>query len=168
MTILRGAEEMSVPEPWDPWATLKALGNVQLEYQVLTTGEDGFVERYASGRWRIVLDSRLNARQQRCVLGHELTHVARGQSVAPWLSPILEAVEESQVDIESAVRLLPPAILSYWALDRLSSGLAVTVEGICDRFDVEPDVALLAMAVISSPWLDTVAEFHDVIRMIAS
>lgn len=96
----------------------------------------------------IRLDPRLDRRQRRAALAHELVHLERGGGVtcagmpATWVP--LRQREEQRVNREVARRLVPPAELDALVESRRSVG-PVTSEVVADEFDVPEWVAGIAL-----------------------
>jgi Zn-dependent peptidase ImmA (M78 family) len=130
----------------NPWRTLRSRPHLILEWRRLPDGMGGM---WTPGR--IVLDSRLNQVERRCVLMHELVHDER-QIGWPFATEATMEREEAIVRAETADRLVPPAELLE--LVSLDGGEPVTAELVAAEFDVTIGVANLALRRLQGSLLD--------------
>ena len=133
----------AVAEPegrWNPWRALRDRPHIELWFGRLD-GLQGMWQRDHLGEL-IVLDDRLDRRQRRCVLAHELVHAERGIGHGAATEATMER-EEEQVRREVARRLVPETQLRAFVARSLTVG-AVTVEAIAEEFDVDLEVAATA------------------------
>lgn len=124
--------------PWDPWEALDASG-IELVFASLGALR-GMWQRDRHGDV-IVLDHGLDRRAQRCVLAHELIHAERGIGHGAATAATMQR-EEEWTRREVARRLVPPPQLAVFLATHTDG---VGVVDVAEAFDVEPDVAALAL-----------------------
>lgn len=127
---------------WNPWRALRDRPHIELRFGRLG-GLQGLWQRDHLGEL-IVLDDRLDRRQRRCVLAHELVHAERGIGHGAATDATMER-EEAAVRREVARRLVPTAELRRFVRRRLSAG-PITLAEIAEEFDVDEEVAAEAVA----------------------
>jgi len=127
---------------WDPWRALRERRSTVLVWQPMV-GSGGLAEVHADGVEVIVLDPRLDRRDRRAVLAHELVHLERSLLPAGTPNAVI-AREEHQVRCETARRLVPPVDLRVFVAARAEVG-PVTPELVADEFDVPRAVAAQAL-----------------------
>lgn len=128
---------------WDVWAELRSRRHITLEWADLGD-ELGRID--AMGRQvTITLHYRLNARDRRAVLAHELVHDERGILFDDDSPSELVQCEERAVRREVARRLCPPADLERRVRSAVADGQAVCPADVSEWFDVPDDVATEAL-----------------------
>jgi hypothetical protein len=98
------------------------------------------------GQSTILLDSRLDRRQRRATLGHELVHEERGIPTI-GVPEALATKEEAIVRRITAERLVPVDELRAFALARAELG-PVMVSDVAEEFDVPEHVARVACELV--------------------
>ena len=126
---------------WNPWRALRDQPEISFWFAPLA-GERGLWERVL-GHDTILIDETLGRRERRCVLAHELIHAERGIGHLLASDATMEK-EEELVRREVARRLVPPDELRDF-LDRRLALDPITAADIADEFDVDEDVAALAL-----------------------
>ena len=127
---------------WNPWHALRDRPHIELRYGRLDDSLQGMWQRDHLGEL-IVLDDRLDRRQRRCVLAHELVHAERGIGHGAATEATMQR-EETAVRREVARRLVPEAELRAFVARRLTVD-PVTLDQIADEFDVDLEVAAEAV-----------------------
>lgn len=136
------------PRCRDPWCQLERRSHIVFARRPLPAGLLG-VYGLRGERAAIVLDTRLDERDERCVLMHELVHDDR-QDTLPHRDASDEEIgaEEQLVDAEAARHLVPADRLAElldavralpWSTDDL-------VPVVCAAFDVNERCARIALA----------------------
>lgn len=127
-----------VVEGWNPWRALRERGELTELWFAPLDGRRGlWVRRH--GCDEIYLDERLDRRERRAVLAHELIHAERGIGLGA-ASDATMVKEEQCVWREVIRRLAPPAEVDRF-LRRERNGDGVSVDELADEFDLPPDVA---------------------------
>lgn len=128
---------------WDVWAELRRRRHITLEWADLGD-ELGRIDS-VDGRLTITLHYRLNARDRRAVLAHELVHAERGILFDDDSPAELVQCEERAVRREVARRLCPPDQLVLRVRAAVADGQAVSPAEVSEWFDVPADVATEAL-----------------------
>lgn len=132
---------------WNPWAALRERPRTTLLWQALS-GRGGLAEVSPDGSEVVVLDPRLDRRDRRAVLAHELIHLER--RLLPHGTPeAVRAREEHQVRAEVVRRLVPPSVLRG-LVAALASIEPVTATLVADEFDVPTALAEAALEALRS------------------
>jgi len=108
------------------------------------TPHQGLAEVAPDGSEVVVLDPRLDRRERRAVLAHELVHLERRLLPSGTNDAVIDR-EEHQVRAETVRRLVPPDALARLVAARIDVG-PVTADLVADEFDVPLPVAVSAMS----------------------
>lgn len=129
---------------WSPWAELARRPDIWVHRCRLDEGRGW----WCPGERVILLDDRLDRRESRCVLAHELGHVALGHTGLPDVAGAdrLSARAEAAADLWSARRLVPARDLRRAVALYPDDEAAVAAE-----LDVTPEVLRLRLADTSRP-----------------
>jgi Zn-dependent peptidase ImmA (M78 family) len=123
---------------WSPWAELRRHPDIWVHRCRLTEG----LGWWCPGERVILVDERLDRRQTRCVVAHELAHAVLGHEGChdfadrDWLAQRLE----SAADRWAALRLVPASALA----DAVAAH-PDDVEMVARQLDVVPDMLLLRL-----------------------
>ena len=134
-------------ERWNPWRALNERPHIELRFAYLG-GRRGLWQRDELGDL-ILLDAELGRRSRRSVLAHELVHAERGIGFG-IASRETMVREEELVRREVARRLVPRAALLAYVTAKLDLDGCVAANDIETEFDVDPDVARMALELLSS------------------
>ena len=126
---------------WNPWQDLAARDWIRLGWARLPGTTRG-LWLIRDGQSTILLDSRLDRRQRRATLGHELVHEERGIPTI-GVPAALAAKEEAIVERITATRLVPLAELRDFARARAELGPVMAAD-VAEEFDVFEHVARVA------------------------
>lgn len=121
---------------WNPWRALRA-SSIELWFAAL----DGERGRWSTDgrRQEIILSERLDRRQRREVLAHELVHAERGVGWPDATAATME-LEEERVWRAALHRLAPPEEVEAFLVRRGSVG-PVTVADLAEEFDLSLEAA---------------------------
>lgn len=128
---------------WNPWAALRARPHLRLAFAYLDDCT-ALIEDDGRGRL-VVLDARLDRRERRVALGHELIHDERSFLYDDGTPDAIIAKEEAAVDRILATRLVPPAELDEYVARCATIEQSVVATEVADEFDVTVEVADLAL-----------------------
>lgn len=129
---------------WKVWGELRRRPHLELAWAYLT-GHRGRIEDVGDGRRRIVIDARLDQRQRRATLAHELVHDERGLLYTEDTPIGIVRKEEAIVEAETARRLVPLEELDQLVRTAVLNDGCVTWREVADWFEVPRDVAEHAM-----------------------
>lgn len=130
---------------WKVWGELRRRTHIDLAWAYLN-GHRGRIEDLGGGRRRIVIDARLDQRQRRATLAHELVHDERGIFFTDHTPVGIVRKEEALVRAETTRRLVPLDELDHLVRTAIVSDACVSWREVADWFDVPRDVAEDAMA----------------------
>jgi hypothetical protein len=129
---------------WRVWGELRRRAHIELVWAFLG-GRDGQIQDVGDGRRIITLDARLDQRERRAALGHELIHDERGIFFTSTSPPALVAKEEAIVEAETARRLVPLDELDDLVRQAVLNDESVTWREVAEWFDVPQEIAEQAM-----------------------
>lgn len=128
-------------ETYNPWRDLRGRDHIELRWGHFLGASRGLIRDAHPPPLRILtLDNRLDRRERRAVLAHELVHDERGL-LPRSCPPAIREKDEHAVRAETARRLVPIAELRAFAAARCSTGESVTVDDVAEAFDVPVWVA---------------------------
>jgi hypothetical protein len=131
---------------WNPWQALRERTHIRFKLDRLPDGL-GAVYGRRGERAAIIIDSRLDQTERRAALAHELIHDERGPAPidvpASW-RPVL-VKEESAVNREVAMRLVPLDTLAIYVGSLAEMGRGVTALEVAAEFDVPEEIATRAL-----------------------
>lgn len=128
---------------WKVWGELARRPHLDLVWAILR-GHRGRIEDTADGRRQITIEARLNQRDRRAVLAHELVHDER-VLFAPSTPVAVIRKEEAWVMNETARRLVPLDELDALVRQAVLDDQSVTWREVAEWFDVPRDVAERAL-----------------------
>lgn len=124
----------------NPWRKLRARERARLHFADVHPSGRGRIEVAPDGTEHIYVDHRLDRRDRNAVLLHEVTHAERGVLPRDCPEPI-RAKEEETVRRITTDGLVPPDELAAYVRARATLDDHVTVDDLCDEFDVPPWLA---------------------------
>ena len=126
---------------YDPFAVVEQRGDVRLRFAdchpigVLEVGNPNVIS----------LHYRLDRRQRRCVLAHELEHLEQEATWPRDAPPLVVAKVESRIDRATIDRLVPPADLERLAWESECNDVAFSAVDVMETFEVDLATAHKAM-----------------------
>lgn len=127
---------------YDPFSEVDRRGDVRVRYAdcrpagVLQVGKPNVIS----------LHYRLDRRQRRVVLTHELLHLEQGATWTRDAPPLVVQKVEARIDRATLDRLVPPAELAELARLAEANDEPFHAVDVVERFDVPLDTAHRAMA----------------------
>ncbi len=125
---------------WRVWGELRRRPYIELVWAILV-GHRGRIERLGGDRRRITIEARLDQRERRAVLAHELVHDERDILFDSDTPLALIRKEEAYVVAETHRRLVPIDELEVLVRAALDNDQCVTWRTVAEWFDVPRDVA---------------------------
>jgi hypothetical protein len=139
----------------NPWHALRARTDVVVEYGWLRGCRGRTIDH--GEYFTVTLDARLDRVARRCVLAHELKHIELNEFFTREHSGRIVARAEAAVRRAVAADLVPLDELEAYARARVGIGAQLDLVDVAIEFDVEPDVARIAVLELREMLADELA-----------